>query len=81
MHDFILDNLFSLTIYLGVGTWWIIWVAYRDMKAINLDKFFLIVFFGHFVLALIVFTLYFAVELLRDLTPTRLKTWLFEEWK
>ncbi len=81
MPDFILDNLFSVTIYLVLGTWWIIWVAYRDMKAINLDKFFLIIFFGHFVLALVASTLYLLVGLLRDLTPTRLKSWLFEEWK
>ncbi len=81
MYDFILDNLSSVIIYIVLGCWWIIWVVYREMKAINLDKFFLIIFFGHFVLTLIVIVLGFAVGLLRDLTPARLKTWLFKEWK
>lgn len=81
MHDFILENIVPITIYLILGCWWLIWGSYRGGNIINADRFLVLIFFGHFLVGLILFIVYLIFTLLKDLTPTRLKTWLLEEWK
>lgn len=81
MHDFILESIVPITVYLMLGCWWIIWLSYRNWNPINLDKILFIVFFGHLLLSIVAYTIYLIVEMIRDLTPIKLKTWLFKEWK
>ncbi|CAH9013464.1 hypothetical protein VP501E541_P0095 [Vibrio phage 501E54-1] len=71
----------GIFLYLVLGCWWIIWVWVRKGTPINLDKFLLVIFFGHFLVGLLLFMFWMVIDLLRDLTPSAFKNWLFKEWK